>query len=96
MEDIKNIINQTINDQEILVINLKIKINYIIDNKIINDQLLEGILEQLLNLFQTDEVFKLFTKLCKYYYKYNQDLINDYIAIYNDMYLDDNDKIMIK
>ena len=91
LDDIKCLIDNINSLQQIAIKEIESKINYIIDNKIVDDNLVEKIFEELLNLLQTDEVTNLYKKLCFYYYNINTYLVNDYIEYYKDMYLDPDD-----
>ena len=57
---------------------------------------IEKLFDNLLNLIQTDEVLNLYKRLGEYYYKINKELVIDYYNIYNEMYLEDDEKILIK
>ena len=95
-DDIKNTINKILLMQENIVIFIKDEIDNIIENNIIDDKRIEKLFDQLINLFQTEEVFNLFKKLSNYYYKINKQLVRDYCNFYKDLYLEDSLKILKK
>ena len=97
LDNIKKLIDDTIEIQKKYLVFLDSEIDYIIDNKIIDDRKVEAILDDLLGLLQTDEVLYLYKKICKYYYFISPSLVTTYIYIYKDMYLDEEtNKIMKK
>ena len=77
--------------QQVVVDDLKIKINNIIKNNITDDKMVEHIYDNLINLLQTKEVEKLFKKLSKYYYFVNPNLVCEYVNLYRELYIDDFD-----
>ena len=91
IDDLKNEIDNIISIQKIIVLDISKKIDYIILNKIVNDNYIEKIFDELLNLFPTDDIIKLYKRLAIYYYKFNSELVCDYISYYNEMYLEDNE-----
>lgn len=95
-DKIKYMINTLLLVQADLVCFLSDEINDIIKNNIVNDKEIEKIFDNLLNLLQTDDVLNLYKKLGEYYYKNNKELVIDYYNIYNEMYLEDDEKILIK
>ncbi len=62
----------------------------IIKNNIIDEDQIESCLENLLNC-PTDECYELFLKLCTYYKKINKKSAEEYIEIYKELYLDDEE-----
>ncbi len=67
------------------------QVAYIIKNSIKDNKLLESTLDELLNI-PTDKCYKLFTELCGYISKFNSDMANDYLKIYEEMYGEEKPK----
>lgn len=95
-DEIIKSINNVLSLQDDYLKSIEKDINLIISNKIIDDSRVEKLLDNLLNLLQTDKVLYLFKKICKYYYYINPVLIIEYCYIYNNLYLDDNEKYLKK
>ena len=94
--DLKEMINNLLLTQEDVIMFLSDEIDDIIKNNVIDDKEIEKLFDNLLNLIQTDEVLNLYKKLGEYYYKIHKELVIDYYNIYNEMYLEDDEKILIK
>lgn len=65
------------------------EINYIIDLKLTNIKDIERILDGLLGCCYDPSILKLFKKLCRYYYYIDKQAVAEYIAVYKEMW--DND-----
>ena len=91
-KEIELLINKVLDLQYVVILDIRNKIEYVINNQIKDDKIIENILEDLLNLFQTDETLSLYKKLCRYYYEINPHLVIDYVYLYKEMYLDDEVK----
>ena len=96
LDNIKNAIKDILLMQENLLLFIEEDIDEIIENNIIDDKRVEELFEQLLNLFQTDDILNLFKKLGNYYYKINKELVIYYYNFYQEMYLDEDKKILKK
>ena len=97
IEELVKMIKEIDNLQQIVLKNLNREINYIINNKIVDDKKVESLFEDLLNLLQSKRVLNLYKKLGRYYYFVNSSLVDEYVNIYIDMYCDNEDeKSLIK
>ena len=64
---------------------IKPKVNYIIQNNIINKIYIEQVLDELLNI-PYEPSYQLLVKLCNYTSKFDTQLANDYLELWNDLY----------
>ncbi len=67
---------------------LKKEVTNIIKTKSKEEKHIEKILDQLINI-PTDKSYQLLIKLCNYVQTFNQELANDYLEIFKELYLDD-------
>ena len=51
---------------------------------------IERLLDEVLNMFQTEEVRELYTRICLYYHAINRETAKDYANIYLELYEDDS------
>ena len=51
---------------------------------------IERLLDEVLNMFQTEEVRDLYTRICSYYHTINREAARDYANIYLELYEDDS------
>ena len=95
LSEIKILVDEILELQKDIIKDLENRIDYVINKKVKDDDLVAELFDVLLNLLQTDEVLNLYKKLGRYYYFVNPYLVSDYINIYKDMYLDSEDEIKI-
>ena len=82
--------------QEQYLESLELEISNIIRNSITNPDVIDCVLEQLLNLIQTDSVYYLYQKLCRYYYFIDKTRTLEYVKLYFDLYPEEKPKKKIK
>lgn len=82
--DIKNMINEMNELYSINYLNVENEINYIINNNIISNKIIEKVFDELLDLsyWYGKEIDKLFYKLYNYYKSINLDVSQDYKKYY--------------
>ena len=67
---------------------IKRDVEYIILNGIRDEYIIEKLFDNVINI-PTDKCYKLFVDLCAYVSRFNKEIVNDYIEVYNDLYGDD-------
>ncbi len=75
---------------------VKPKVDYIIKNNIRDIKIIDKIFDELLNV-PTDKGYELFVELCSYVSQFNRKIVEEYVAIYKDLYGDEEiDDSMVK
>ena len=92
LKEICNLIKEVMSLQDGYILSLEREIDFIILNKIVDDNKVATIFDNLLNLLQTDKTLELYKKLCRYYYFVNPRLVTDYVYCYKEMYIDEDEK----
>lgn len=96
VSDITPQIKYLLTIQNKVIEDLELRINYIIDNHIIDIHYIESTLDKLLNLIQTDKTVLLYKKLCHYYYFINKEHALEYVQFYLEMYPEEKENIKKK
>jgi len=91
-ESVKKMVENLIILQDKALIYVEHDINNFIKFKMKNDVIAERFFDKLLDMFQTQRVLDLYKKLGEYYYNINPKLVEDYMKIYNEFYLNDKDE----
>ena len=94
-DELKSMLSGLIELYEFEYRQLKQYVDYIIKKNIQNIEFIEQILERLLNI-PYEPCHQLFTKLCSYVSKFNQPFADDYLAIWDDLYGEDEPKVKKK
>lgn len=86
IEEIKAMILQIVDLQKESICRIKKEIQFMIQNREKDSRKIEFLLDQLLDLIQTDEVSFLFQQLCTYYETISLEGSKDYQKIYQQLY----------
>ena len=87
-DKIKPLIQELIDLYDIAYEHIKPKVTYIINNEIKDIDFICHILDELLNI-PTDKSYNLFIELCNYTYKFDKNIANEYLEIYQELYGED-------
>lgn len=68
-------------------------VEYIVLNDIRDDYILEHVFDKIINI-PTDKCYELFVELCDYVSHFNEEMVEDYKDIYNELYGDDKETNM--
>jgi hypothetical protein len=66
------------------------QVDRIYRNKVKDVKEIERVIEALLDYCYNDKILLLFKRICRYYYKINQEVTYEYIMIYRDLWDDEN------
>ena len=70
---------------------IKPMVDYIIKNNIRDSQRIDLYLEKILDI-PTEKCYQLYLKLCAYYATFNYESAKEYLALYEELYGEDDDK----
>ena len=83
--ELKTMVKSLMELYDIAYLQIKPNVEYIVDNDIKDLNIIEHTLETLLDI-PTNEGYNLFVKLCNYMSKFNKELADEYLEIYDDLY----------
>ena len=88
LDGIKEMVRSLMDLYDIAYENVKKDVEYIILNGITDEIIIDHVFDNILNI-PTDKCYRLFVDLCDYVSCFNEQMANEYMEIYKELYGDD-------